>query len=242
MSVGLPIIASVASVDIATCVAALRKYGVVIVERWATGRKLEQLIDEHNQVFAAKIDTTRELNNYRPGTGSRAARLVTDQIAAILPETFTFLTDTTLRGIAGSYLGRTATINHAAYLTLDVAHSTPVTELHYDRKHALKAFLCLTPACRAYGAPEFVPGSHRHSKMIREAHLGAGIPESDLPIEFGHDGRVAISMNSPAGSLAIFDTDCLHSGGRVLPGKLRRVLRGHSHSTDVKAALSSGKD
>lgn len=58
-----------------------------------------------------------------------------------------------------AYLGPAASINHAAYMTLDVAHATPVTALHYDRKPAVKAFLCITAANAAHGAPAFVPAA-----------------------------------------------------------------------------------
>jgi hypothetical protein len=208
---------------------ALRAYGVVVVDGWATEEKLERLSSEHKRVFAADFANARELNHYRPGVGSRAIRVITGQIHNLLPATYSFLTDAMLENVIAAYLGPMSSINHAAYLTLDIAHTTPITALHYDRKRAVKAFLCISPANETSGAPAFVPRSHRHGRVIREGHLACGVPESELPITSGHDGWTPIPMASPAGSLVVFDTDCLHMGGKVMPGHTRRVLRGHSH-------------
>ena len=172
----------------------------------------------------------RDIEYYRPDTESRAARVVTEQIRDLLPVTYQFLTNTAVCEIVTSYLGLAASVNHVAYLTLDVANAMPVTELHYDRKPAVKAFLCITAANAACGAPAFAPGSHNYGRAIRQAHLASGIPESELPINRQHEGWTPFPVDGPPGSLVIFDTDCLHMGGRVFPGQTRRVLRGHSHA------------
>ena len=147
----------------------------------------------------------------RPGIGSRAVRVVTKRIRDLLPATYEFLTDVALCEVLAAYLGPEASINHAAYITL-MPHATPVTVLHYDRKQAVKVFLCITAANVACGGPSFVPGSHKHGRAIREAHLASGIQESELPITSGHEDWTAVPMDSPAGSVVIFDTDCLHMG------------------------------
>jgi Phytanoyl-CoA dioxygenase (PhyH) len=211
------------------CAALLREYGVVVVDGWVADKKLKRLLAEHHRVFAEEIPNGRYLDYYRPGIGSRAVHVVTEQIRDVLPETHEFLIDAVIREVVAVYLGEAASVNHAAYLTLDVAHATPVTALHYDRKPAVKTFLCLTAANAECGAPAFVPGSHKHGRAIRNAHLASGMSESDLPITSGHEGWIPLPMSSPAGSLVIFDTDCLHMGGQVMPGHTRRVLRGHSH-------------
>jgi hypothetical protein len=229
MKAGLPALAPHEVADVNRCVALLRAYGLVVVNSWATGERLEQLITEHQRVFVGEVAYACDLDYYRPGIGSRAIRVVTKQIHHLLPATYEFLTDAALCEVVATYLGSEASINHAAYMTLDVAHATPVTVLHYDRKQAVKVFLCITAANSACGSPSFVPGSHKHGRTIREAHLASGIQESELPITSGHENLTAVPMDSPAGSLVIFDTDCLHMGGRVMPGQARRVLRGHSH-------------
>jgi hypothetical protein len=229
MTAELPALAPHKVADVDRCVGLLRAYGLVVVDSWATGERLEQLLAEHQQVFAGEVPDACNLDYYRPGIGSRAIRVVTKRVRDVLPATYEFLTDVALCEVIATYLGPEVSINHAAYMTLDVAHATPVTALHYDRKQAVKVFLCITAASTSCGSPSFVPGSHKHGRAIREAHLASGIQESELPITSGFEDWTAVSMESPAGSLVIFDTDCLHMGGRVMPGQTRRVLRGHSH-------------
>jgi hypothetical protein len=230
MTDGLPALTRSQVAEVSYCVALLRTYGVVVVDGWVADKQLKRLLAEHHRVFTEEIPSGRHLDYYRPGMGSRAMRVVTEQVRDLLPGTYEFLTDAAIREVVAVYLGAGASVNHAAYLTLDVAHATPVTALHYDRKPAVKTFLCLTTANAECGAPAFVPGSHKHGRARRISHLGSGIPENDLPITSGHEGWTALPMSSPAGSIVIFDTDCLHMGGRVMPGRTRRVLRGHSHT------------
>lgn len=229
MTAWLPALAPATIADADHCVALLRTYGLIVLDSWATGERLERLLAEHQRVFAGDVTDACDLDYYRPGVGSRAVRVVTKQIRDLLPATYEFLTNVALSEVIAAYLGPAVSINHAAYMTLDVAHATPVTALHYDRKPAVKAFLCITAANAACGAPAFVPGSHKHGRAVRQAHLDSGISESELPITSEHENWTAVPMDSPAGSLVIFDTDCLHMGGRVMHGQTRRVLRGHSH-------------
>ncbi|GAA3493923.1 phytanoyl-CoA dioxygenase family protein [Streptomyces albogriseolus] len=219
----------------------LRQFGLVVASAWISGQRLDRLLEEHHRAFLSTSEsgTTQERGGkavaevaYRPGIPSRALRL-TAAAAHAFPETQAFLKDTTLATVAAAYLGEDASINQFAYLTLDVAHATPVTELHYDRKHALKAYVCLTPAHEDWGAPAFVPGTHHHGRSIREAHLAAGMPQDLLPITRGHQEYVPVGLQGPPGTLVLFDTDCLHQGGTVATGRARRVLRGHSHPCPV---------
>ncbi|MFI6340784.1 phytanoyl-CoA dioxygenase family protein [Streptomyces sp. NPDC050535] len=214
----------------------LRQFGVAAAPAWTSSQVLHQLLAEHRRVFlpadksAAPPSDSRAVSEvaYRPGIASRAVRLTT-ATAHALPRTRAFLQDAVLAAVAAAYLGADASINQFAYLTLDVPHATPVTALHYDRKHALKAYLCLTPADEGWGAPAFVPGTHHHSRSVRQAHLAAGVPEELLPITQGHQDYTTIGLQGPPGTLVLFDTDCLHQGGAVAAGHTRRVLRGHSH-------------
>ncbi|MFI2346444.1 phytanoyl-CoA dioxygenase family protein [Streptomyces sp. NPDC019443] len=205
----------------------LRQYGIAVAPAWVAGSRLNGLLDEHERAFNEVTVGVREVD-YRPGISSRALRLTAAK-AHSFPGIRSFLYDSTLTAVAADYLGAGATVHKFAYLTQDVPDLTPVTALHYDRKHALKAYLCLTTARQDWGAPSFVPASHRRSRMIREAHLAVGTPQARLPITQGHETEVPIPLAGPAGTLVLFDTDCLHQGGVVEPGNVRRVVRGHSH-------------
>ncbi|WP_432044006.1 phytanoyl-CoA dioxygenase family protein [Streptomyces cadmiisoli] len=239
---GLPRLAPREFGDVTRWSSLLRRYGLAVAPAWVTGGRLDLLLEEHRRAFASAVprDTTAARMPdaqtgqgvgevaYRPGLSSRALRLTT-AAADAFPATQSFLRHSTLAAVAAAHLGEDASVNRFAYLTYDVAHDTPVTQLHYDRKHALKAYVCLTPALPEFGAPAFVPGSHDRSRKIREAHLAAGVPQDRLPITHGHHGHTPQSVTGPAGTLVLFDTDCLHQGGTVSAGNTRRVLRGHSH-------------
>ena len=205
----------------------LSRYGLVVAPAWTSDAQLSSLLAEHECAFAQGSASVREVP-YRPATASRALRLTNSQ-AHEFPQIQAFLSHTTLKVVAAHYLGVSATVHQFAYLTRDVADPSPVTAIHYDRKHALKAYLCLTEARPGWGAPAFVPASHWRSRMIREKYLAAGVSPKDLPITTGHEGNIPVPLEGPAGTLVVFDTDCLHQGGIVDPGNVRRVLRGHSH-------------
>ena len=207
----------------------LDRQGYVVVPDHVGCEDLAALVAEHTAAFDSRPDGVHE-PVYRVDTASRALRVVREARLHSLPAVHAFMTDARLDAVARAYLGAGARPNEAAYLTLDRPEPRPVTELHYDRMHALKAFLYLTDADERSGALEVVPGSRASGWAQRRALLAAGVAVADLPIDRGHDGVRTKPIVAPAGTLILLDTDCLHRGGLVAPGRLRRVLRAHSHA------------
>ncbi len=215
--------------------------GYVVLEDHVRGTMLEQLIAEHTEAFENRPTGVQE-PSYRIGTASRALRVVRDEKRDRLPATHAFMDDPQLSAVAYAYLGMQARPNEAAYLTLDLPEPRPVTEVHYDRIHALKSFLYLTDADQQSGALEVVPGSRASGRALRHAHITAGIAVADLPITVGHDAVRTIPIAASAGTLILLDTDCLHRGGVVSAGRVRRVLRAHSHAADEGAVAMGARD
>lgn len=207
----------------------LGAFGVVVVRGYATSPWLADLSREHQLAFDVGGRGISRVQ-YRRGMDSRALRIRADQLVTSLPAIQRFMADSRIHRIGGYYLGPGARVNEAAYLTLDRPNEKPVTALHYDRIHALKAFLYLTNADRASGALEVVPGSHVRGRDQRLTHLRLGVPIEELPITVGHDDEQPAAIEGPAGTLTIFDTDCLHRGGVIEEPNVRRVLRSHSHA------------
>ena len=64
MTAGLPALAPHKVADVDRCVALLRAYGLVVVDGWATGERLEQLLAEHQRVFAGEVADACDLDYY----------------------------------------------------------------------------------------------------------------------------------------------------------------------------------
>lgn len=151
---------------------------VVVVLGYADRAQLQRLQAEHLSAFADPCAGISPVQN-RAGTSSMALRARPDQLDGSLPGVEQFLGDARLIAAARRYLGTGARANEAAYLTLDRPDGRPVTALHYDRIHALKAFLYLTDADCDSGALEVIPGS---------VERGRTTPGSPPTVRRGGDG------------------------------------------------------
>lgn len=207
----------------------LHQHGVLIVREFVEGKALRAIQEEHEIAFSSRLPGVTGVR-YRVGIRARALRIMTADIASVLPWTYRFLTDERLQRIGTLYLGPGAAVNAAAYLTMDRPDEERVTELHYDRIHAFKSFLYLTDTDHNSGALEVDPGSHGRSGVLREEHHARGLTIEEIPITIGHDRAKPVAICGDAGTLILLDTDCLHCGGLVRPGRVRRILRGHSHA------------
>jgi len=92
--------------------------------------------------------------------------------------------------------------------------------------HALKFMLYLLDANEANGAFRYAIGSHHKNTKLRRRYVLCGGKLIRLPNICSPKESIPLrSISGPAGTLIIFDTDGFHSGGNILLGKERRVLR-----------------
>lgn len=128
----------------------------------------------------------------------------------------------------------------------------PQSWAHFDRLQRFKFFLYLTDVEEDCGAFHADPGSHKITKELRKAdpnpgrvdrwRFGRHFGDKGICGEKDHqDGAINGSQNhypdieynltpitGPAGTLIVFDSDVIHKGGAVSPGRSRLVVRGHS--------------
>jgi len=116
---------------------------------------------------------------------------------------------------------------------------------HFDKLQRFKFFLNITDADEKSGPLTLSPGSHSKTKQLRidEPNIG-GVSKWRFGRFCGDPGLCKhwdtpqnhypnikydlVPMTGPAGTLIIFDSDVIHKGGHVAPGKERIVVRGHS--------------
>lgn len=107
--------------------------------------------------------------------------------------------------------------------------------LHFDRTYTFKLFFYLTDVDIDCGPFRAVMDSHHLGKKLRTATKKQTTdygklrnrPAIDYP-ELGYTEDDGEPVLGEAGTLIIFDTDTLHKGGLVQPGRERMILRTHS--------------
>lgn len=99
---------------------------------------------------------------------------------------------------------------------------------HFDHHSSVKCAIYIDAVDAGNGAMDVIPGSHRAAR--REVLRQLALDPEPLMLENGFDDLPDIKPTKlalPAGSVAIFDTLCIHRGGHVREeNRRRRTLRG----------------
>jgi len=103
--------------------------------------------------------------------------------------------------------------------------------LHYDRIHTFKFILYLTDSDKQSGAFSYIPESHLDGKYLRTRDTNKNYEDQTNRVLIDHPDLCSeediVSVDAPAGSLIILDTDLFHLGGMVEDGKERKLIRLH---------------
>jgi hypothetical protein len=222
----------------------LKDYGVVLVEKYITPDTLEALNSEFDTFLSNPSNNYQERTPYADG---RAARVHRSKIPKeIYPATSAVFSSEWMEPLASQYLGGSVELNKKIYVVNDVVGKRHIAnDLHFDVLNSFKYFIYLTDTTAENGAFTCAPGSHYQSLQLRQQH-GSKVSfehrevTRDLPVE----DYELISIEAPAGSLIIFDTDVFHRAGVVSSGE-RRVMRGHTRlrkEASLKGFFSVFKD
>ena len=101
--------------------------------------------------------------------------------------------------------------------------------LHFDRWRSLKAMVYLTDVGEGDGPFSVVPGSHKKGAELRRSYrsLPYGIRPNRVKLDFPEDYEKPVSIHGSAGTLILFDSDIFRSGGDILEGRERKLIRSH---------------
>ncbi len=101
-----------------------------------------------------------------------------------------------------------------------------LTDTHFDMQRSLKFMIYLSDVDKSSAAFRYCLGSHRRNTAFRSRYLLMGGAPKELPNVAGPAERfVFADMEGPRGTLLIFDTDGFHTGGHLLPGRERLLVR-----------------
>jgi len=101
-----------------------------------------------------------------------------------------------------------------------------LTKSHIDVLRALKFMVYLMDTNEENGAFCYARGTHAMNTRLRHRHLRCGGSIRALPAVLPADVDLDFeSIQGPAGTLIIFDTDGVHRAGRMSEGTERRILR-----------------
>lgn len=122
-------------------------------------------------------------------------------------------------------------------------HETPPTTaplsgaLHFDKRHTFKFWIYLDDLPAEAGATLVIPGSIVENRRLREAAVSKAASFDDVENITPERASQAVPLVGSAGSIMILDTDCYHGAASVMPGHIRRIMRGHCRSeSEVKRA------
>ena len=194
---------------------------------------LELLNDEFEALVKARSKAIKAFNLEKgEGVGVERKRLRAKEF----PATSDFFDRPFMHEFVSKYVHPTAKLNSKIYVVRDVVGTTTyANELHFDVKKCLKFFVYLNDVSANNGAFEFVPNTHKWVEDIRRSDRASEITfeNRELSRQLPYKEEDVISLEAPAGTLFIFDTDMFHRTGTTSMGE-RKIMRGHTYFDEVR--------
>jgi hypothetical protein len=221
--------------DIVTTV---RRWGAIVFPALIQGNTLELLNMEFDRIIALRhrlgvqVDETGNMVN---------VRLSRSQLGPdLFPTTAEMFGGSWMREITARYFaGQRFELNRDIFVThlgaTQEAIDKPPFALHFDQIQEFKFFIYLSDTDARNGATRIAPGSNQVLARRRKddlAHMSVTsipniVPEPDCP---------SLSLDGPAGTLFIFDTNMAHGASHVEAGETRRTIRGHCWGEEMLRA------
>ena len=231
------------STEVEAIYATLIEQGIAIIPEFVDAETLSEL----NKEFVSIIDHGRNLGfNVIERDEAVTVAIVRNRLSVHdYPTTSDVFSSQLMVDIASAYYGgEKFALNHQIYANLNKGTKEALADLpfvpHLDKIHTLKFFIYLTDTTAENGAMGVVLASHHTN---REHRLRCLETNSDFrTVNNLVGGAETRPAEAPAGTLLIFETDITHTAGHVLPGRERRVLRGHTRTTEELKKLGLYKE
>jgi ectoine hydroxylase-related dioxygenase (phytanoyl-CoA dioxygenase family) len=211
----------------------LRRYGVVILPGLLKGKALQSMRDDFTAVIGNCAELAKSFTVTKDDSNV-SVRLQREQMGEDLaPEIAAFYSAPLLATIAGHFYGhQNFVLNRQIFVHETRPTDKPLSgELHFDVSRMLKFWLYLEEGKADAGAIRMSPGTNLWLSKIREEFSDRLIPKAQIFNEVDEAAHPPLSIEAPEGSLVIFETDTAHGAGHVAPGKVRRIMRGHTMET-----------
>jgi hypothetical protein len=211
----------------------LRRYGVVILPGLLEGPALESMRSEFEQMIAGHVELAKRFTVDR-NDSNVCVRLQRESMGlGLAPEVQAFYSATVLAIVAEYFFGHKAfALNNQIFVHETYPTDTPLSgDLHFDVSRMLKFWIYLDEGKADAGAIRMTPGTNLWLGKIREEFSERLIPKAQIVNDVDEAEHPPLSIEAPAGSLVIFITDTAHGAGRVSPGNVRRIMRGHTVET-----------
>jgi ectoine hydroxylase-related dioxygenase (phytanoyl-CoA dioxygenase family) len=227
-------------------VASFFQSGYLQLDRFVTGRELEDIRAEFHDILARDHPCFFGRVKYKAASGkdgsSNIVRAHPAEMAAArlkYPALQAFVANRQLRSLVSGYISRFLPRSGIAGLAvnhqIELEHNDRPGDghsgvWHFDRVPRISCALFLGPTTLELGAFQVLPGSHFASRRVALQALERN-PDPiwiDNYMEFETPPE-ATSLEVEEGSVVIFDSFAVHRGGNVTaPGGERTVIRAHT--------------
>lgn len=211
----------------------VKEHGLAVLPSFIPGVELEQLNNEFERLLKTRNKAIKPFGLEKgEGVGVDRKRLREKDF----PATSDFFDRPFMHQFVTSYVHPTAKLNSKIYVVRDVVGTTTyANDLHFDVKKCLKFFVYLNEVSANNGAFEFVPNTHKWSEELRRSDRASEITfeNRELSRQLPYKEEDVISLEAPAGTLFIFDTDMFHRTGTTTIGE-RKIMRGHTYFDEIK--------
>lgn len=212
---------------------ALTRYGVAVIEGFLTEHMVEQLRSEVRQIEGSPC--VKLLQKHPVNKDGKVIRIDSSLLGTSQKSIQEVFFSEPLRRFSEAYFPGGIRFNEEIFITEEYEDDKPILPWHFDRVQALKFYINLVDVDETNGAFEFCLSSHREGNFRANCHILRGGSIHDIPNDIPD-----VELYNPtvirarAGDLVIFDPAGFHRAGYVQKGKMRLVIRAHTHPRKVQ--------
>ena len=249
-------VSSTIDLNVNEVMASLNSKGVAQIDKLVNGSALKQLQLEFDRVFdiipdkaQAKMDHPSQLQITGTYSSGKHCRIQPPAYNNF-PSLMNLFNRTHFKKIVDMYCGPGANFMMQTFMSHEYLMNETLDErsrlnwLHWDPYPSLKFFVYLTDVEGGCAATHYIPGSRSYGRKYRMKtsltdlsgwQNGCRHRLEDWQSEPDFTNEDATPLYVKAGTVLIFDTDCLHFGSQpTSPGKERKVIITHNRPHNLQ--------